>query len=101
MISKELLNELKVTKIPRGRRIVPIDSNYRGVSASTLNKLACLGYDSCEFDSGNNKKLWDDDKYETIALEVMSCYEKGIEPPKEYIDYMLEVKKIKEEHGLL
>jgi hypothetical protein len=62
-----------------------------------------LGYPLDELDNKklDKNKLWDNKKYEEIANKVMKYYANGQEPPKEYIDYMLEVKKIKEEHGLL
>jgi hypothetical protein len=101
MISKKLYDALQIGELPQTGRIIPLSPNR---APDLTLKMYKLGYDLSIFDDSKKKKsssLWDNKKYEWVANEVMNYYSRNEEPPKEYIDYMLEVKKIKEEHGLL
>jgi hypothetical protein len=89
---------------PKGRRMVPAgDFNIEEVMREerAIEFLESLGYASYCWDAPSyNNKYYDEKKYEDISLEIELLIIDGKDVPKEYIDYMLEVKKIKEKYNL-
>jgi hypothetical protein len=89
---------------PKGRRVLPVvnrDIERVKKEMKALDFLRSLGYDpDCWDDSYYNNKYYDEDKYEYIALKIEMAIIHDEEVPQEYIDYMLEVKKIKEKYNL-
>jgi hypothetical protein len=89
---------------PKGRRILPVfksNEKERVMDDKITEYLKSLGYDlDCLGTPSYKNKYYDEKKYEDTVNEIIRLFITEQEIPKEYVDYMLEVKKIKEKYNL-